>query len=98
MEEQSTGSKQVLEAIGRLNNANQLVKSSSEEMLEGSRHVISESRNLEMLTGEINNRMNEMAAGAEQINVAVTQVDAISGQNKENIDVLVQEVSKFKVS
>jgi methyl-accepting chemotaxis protein len=41
--------------------------------------------------------MNEMATGAEQINVAVTQVNDISGHNKENIDVLVQEVAKFKV-
>jgi methyl-accepting chemotaxis protein len=41
--------------------------------------------------------MNEMATGAEQINVAVTRVNDISGQNKENIDVLVQEVAKFKV-
>jgi methyl-accepting chemotaxis protein len=97
MEEQSTGSKQILEAIGRLNEANQLVKSSSREMLEGSKQVINESKNLEMLTGEISNEMNEMATGAEQINVAVTHVNTISGKNKENIDVLVREVSKFKV-
>jgi methyl-accepting chemotaxis protein len=97
MEEQSTGSKQILEAIGRLNDANQLVKSSSGEMLEGSRQVITESKNLEILTGEISSGMNEMATGAEQINVAVMRVNAISGQNKENIDLLVQEVSKFKV-
>jgi methyl-accepting chemotaxis protein len=50
-----------------------------------------------MLTGEISNRMNEMATGAEQINVAVIYVNTISGKNKENIDVLVREVSKFKV-
>jgi methyl-accepting chemotaxis protein len=41
--------------------------------------------------------MNEMASGADQINDAVTQVNTISGKNKESIDVLVREVSKFKV-
>jgi methyl-accepting chemotaxis protein len=41
--------------------------------------------------------MNEMATGADQINAAVHQVNTISGKNKENIDVLVKEVSKFKV-
>jgi methyl-accepting chemotaxis protein len=41
--------------------------------------------------------MNEMAVGSEQINIAVNRVNEISGQNKENIDVLVREVSKFKV-
>jgi methyl-accepting chemotaxis protein len=97
MEEQSAGSKQILEAIGRLNEATGMVKSGSEEMLEGSRQVIQESRNLEMATQEITNGMNEMATGADQINVAVTRVNTISGENRENIEVLVREVSKFKV-
>ncbi|MDR1986513.1 MAG: methyl-accepting chemotaxis protein [Treponema sp.] len=97
MEEQKTGSKQILEAIGQLTEATQMVKGGSEEMLEGSRQVIQESRNLETATQEITNGMNEMAARADQINVAVNRVNEISGQNKENIDVLVREVSKFKV-
>jgi methyl-accepting chemotaxis protein len=41
--------------------------------------------------------MNEMASGADQINVVVNRVNDISGQNKANIDVLVSEVSKFKI-
>jgi methyl-accepting chemotaxis protein len=97
MEEQSVGSKQILEAIGRLNEATQLVKGSSGEMLEGSKQVIQESKNLELATQEITNGMNEMATGADQINVAVTRVNSISGENKESIDVLVREVAKFKV-
>jgi methyl-accepting chemotaxis protein len=66
-------------------------------MLEGSREVIQEGKNLEMATQEITNGMNEMATGADQINVAVSQVNNITGENKQNIDILVQEVSKFKV-
>jgi methyl-accepting chemotaxis protein len=38
-----------------------------------------------------------MATGADQINVAVTRVNTISGDNKENINVLVREVAKFRV-
>jgi methyl-accepting chemotaxis protein len=97
MEEQSVGSKQILEAIGQLNEATRLVKDSSAEMLEGSRQVIQEGRNLEIATQEITNGMNEMATGADQFNVAVTRVNAISGENKDSIDVLVREVAKFKV-
>jgi methyl-accepting chemotaxis protein len=97
MEEQGAGSKQILEAIGQLNEETQVVKGGSEEMLEGSKQVIQESRSLEMVTQEIANGMNEMASGADQINVAVIRVNEISGQNKENIDALVREVSKFKV-
>jgi methyl-accepting chemotaxis protein len=97
MEEQGTGSKQILEAIGQLNDVTQMVKGGSEEMLEGSKQVIQESKNLELATQEITNGMNEMATGADQINVAVNRVNTISGENKENIDILVREVSKFKV-
>jgi methyl-accepting chemotaxis protein len=97
MEEQSVGSQQILEVIGQLNDITQMVKGGSDEMLEGSTEVIGEGRNLEMATQEITNGMNEMAAGADQINIAVNRVNEISGQNKENIDILVQEVSRFKV-
>jgi methyl-accepting chemotaxis protein len=41
--------------------------------------------------------MNEMTTGAGQINMVVSRVNEISGYNKENIDALVGEVSKFKV-
>jgi methyl-accepting chemotaxis protein len=97
MEEQSTGSKQILEAISQLNEITRQVKGGSTEMLEGSREVIQESKNLEMATQEITNGMNEMASGADQINIAVSQVNTLSGENKENIDLLVKEVSRFKV-
>jgi methyl-accepting chemotaxis protein len=97
MEEQSVGSRQILEAIGQLNDVTQMVKDGSGEMLEGSKQVIQESKNLEIATQEITNGMNEMASGASQINVAVNQVNTISGKNKENIDVLVKEVLKFKI-
>jgi methyl-accepting chemotaxis protein len=97
MEEQSTGSQQILEAIGQLNNITQMVKSSSVEMREGSQEVIQEGKNLEMATQEITNGMKEMAAGTDQINSAVTQINSISGENKNNIDILVKEVARFKV-
>jgi methyl-accepting chemotaxis protein len=97
MEEQNTGSQQILEALGQLNDISQMVKDGSIEMLEGSREDIQEGKNLEMVTQEITSGMNEMATGADQINVAVMKVNTISGENKESIDVLVQEVSRFKV-
>ncbi|MHC6202527.1 methyl-accepting chemotaxis protein [Breznakiellaceae bacterium SP9] len=97
MEEEGRGSLQILESIGRLNEVTQKVKNGSEEMLEGSRQVISEGKNLEMATQEISGSMNEMASGAEQINVAVNEVNNLSGRNKENIDILVREVSRFKI-
>jgi methyl-accepting chemotaxis protein len=97
MEEQRQDSRQILEAIGKLNELTKMVKHGSIEMLEGSKEVIMESKNLETSTAEISRGMNEMASGAGQINSAVIHVEEISKTNKDCIDKLVTEVSKFKV-
>ena len=97
MEEQGSGSKQILESISQLNEVTQVVKSGSDRMQVESKQVIDESKKLGMVTEEITNGMNEMATGADQINIAVNKVNSISGDNKESIDILVREVSRFKV-
>jgi methyl-accepting chemotaxis protein len=97
MEEQDRGSKQILEAIARLNDVTQEVKRGSSEMREGSLQVINESKNLETVTLEITRGMNEMSAGADEINAAVDRVNGISGQNREHINTLVEAVAKYKV-
>jgi len=97
MEEQGQGSKQILEAIGQLNDITRQVKGGSHEMQEGSNEVIQEGKNLEMITQEITGGMNEMATGADQINIAVHRVNELTVSNQEKISVLTTEVSKFKV-
>ena len=97
MEEQGRGSHQILEAVARLNELTQMVKQGSAEMLDGSKEVIQESNNLERVTVEISGGMNEMANGAEQIDIAVDHINGISKSNKDHIDALFAELSKFKV-
>jgi methyl-accepting chemotaxis protein len=97
MEEQGVGSRQILEGVGNINDITRQVKSGSQEMLEGANEVIQESENLEKVTQEVASGMNEMAAGADQINTAVHHVNEISIKNREGIDTLMMEVSKFKV-
>ncbi|MCL2804534.1 MAG: methyl-accepting chemotaxis protein [Treponema sp.] len=97
MEEQGEGSKQLLEGVTNVNDITRHVKTGSSEMLEGAKEVIQESTNLERVTQEITSGMNEMASGAEQINVAVHHVNEISIKNREGINTLTKEVSRFKV-
>ncbi|MDR3337959.1 MAG: methyl-accepting chemotaxis protein [Treponema sp.] len=97
MEEQGQGSKQILEAVGRLNEITNQVKEGSVEMLSGSREVIDTSKSMGAITQEISNGMSEMATGAEQINIAVNRVNEISRTNKSDIDELIQEVDKFRI-
>ena len=97
MEEQSQGSQQVLQAISDVHSVTQQVKGGSQEMLEGSKEIIHEGKNLERATQEITVSMNEMAAGAEHINSAVNRINELTRNNRQNIDMLVKEVSLFKV-
>jgi methyl-accepting chemotaxis protein len=75
----------------------EIIRNAMEEQEQGSGQVIAESSNLERITQEIENGMNEMAAGADQINIAVHNVSEMSSKNREAIDDLLKEVSKFKI-
>jgi methyl-accepting chemotaxis protein len=97
MEEQGQGSKQVLDSVSNVSGLTRQVKGGSQEMLEGSREVMNESRNLEKMTQEITGGMNEMATGADQVNIAVNHVNEISAKNRDGINTLMREVSRFKI-
>jgi methyl-accepting chemotaxis protein len=97
MEEQGSGSQQILEAVAQLNEISGSVKDGSQEMLEGSREVIDQRRNLEAATAEITAGMNEMATSAGYINTAVGEVNELCRQNQEYISVLVEALARFKV-
>ena len=97
MEEQSVGSKQILESIGKVNEVSQQVKHGSKEMQEGSSEVIRESQDLERVTHEISSNINEMAAGVNQINTAVHQISELGAKNKEQTKILLDEISKFTI-
>jgi len=97
MKEQGIGGKQTLDGVSHMVNITRQVEAGSQEMSAGAKEVIRESSNLEKMTEEIALGMNEMATGVQQVNEAVNHVNAISGKNREGIDVLMREVSRFKV-
>ena len=97
MEEQTSGSNQVLEAISMLNSITQNVQAGSQEMLTGSQQVMKETISMNTITQEITDGMGEMASGAEQITIAVGKVNELSEENRTSIESLIKEVEKFKV-
>ena len=98
MKEQEHGSKEVLTAIKNINTVTMEVQAGSDEMLKGGEGVAAEMRKLDNLTRIITDSMNEMAAGAVQINNTVQEVNEITQKNKQNIDNLAKEIGKFKVN
>ena len=97
MREQENGSKEVLSAIRDINTVTNQVNDGSAEMLRGGENVAQEMQKLDELTRVITDSMNEMASGAVQISNAVQEVNEISQKNKQSIENLANEVSKFKV-
>jgi len=90
--------KQVPEVVSHLNEITRQINNESAEIQSGSKEAALENRYLKLLNEEISAGINEMAAGADQINTAVTRVNEISEKNKKNIDLMVQGVSMFKAA
>ena len=61
------------------------------------RIIKKEATNMNAITQEIPNGMGEMASGAEQVTVAVNNVNELTVKNKSSIEALMKEVGKFKV-
>ena len=97
MEQQDAGNKEILAAMGSSNEITQNVRSNSSEIHNAGREAVDESKNLENLTGEVTNAINEIASGIDNINIIVTRTSEISGKNKDDIDTLLKEISKFTV-
>ena len=98
MEQQDTGRKQILTMIRDAKNLSEQVHAQSEEMQTGSKEVITEGKNLELLTTDMTNGFNDIAMNMNQINTTVARVSEIARENKESIAVLIQSLSRFKYS
>lgn len=97
MQEQESGSREVLHTIRAINTVTMEVSAGSTEMLKGSEGVAEEMRKLDNLTRIIVDSMNEMASGAVEISNTVQDVNEITQKNKASIENLAAEVKKFKL-
>ena len=97
MQEQETGSAQVMEAMKSIDDSTAEVKSSSLEMLSGGKQIVAEMDELGTSTALITSSISEMAAGTDQIINAIENVNRSSVNNKENMDGLMDSVSFFKL-
>ncbi|MBP7095073.1 MAG: methyl-accepting chemotaxis protein [Spirochaetia bacterium] len=96
MQEQSSGSVQILESLAAINEVTRDVRASADEMEEGSGSILKETKRLLQLASELENGMNEMAAGADEIRRAATDTNELSVGAAESVRSLVSETDKFK--
>ena len=97
MEEQNAGSNQVLTSISDIKDSSEIVKNNSVMLLEGGKQIGEEMKILANTTLEISGSMTEMSAGSVQITKSVESAQNSSAENKQNLDSLKEEVSRFKI-
>jgi len=97
MEQQDAGNKEVFAAMTESNEITQNVRSNSSEIQNASQEVAEQSRQLENLTGELTGAISDITLGIGSINAAVTHTSDICQKNKEDIDTLIREISKFNI-
>ena len=96
MQEQSSCSRNVLDTMNEMSVVTSRVSTGSEEVLRNEESVAQGIHTLNDAARIITESMNEMASGAVQINNAVQEVNEITQKNKQSIQNLAEEVSRFK--
>lgn len=97
MDEQSAGSKQVIDAMHEIHAITAEVRDNANEMQEGSKTVIAQMQKLESITVQITGAMAEISNGVSGLNNGMQEVSAIGHENQESIDNVSSEINQFKV-
>ncbi|MDR2471329.1 MAG: bacteriohemerythrin [Treponema sp.] len=98
MEEQTVGSKQILEAVERLNEITRKVKTGAAEMQQETAEVIREGKNLTTAAAEISSGILEIASRTGQVGESVKRLKEIGNKNRANIETLGKAISRYSVS
>ncbi len=97
MEEQTEGSKQITDALHSMNDSTIEVRNASEEMSSGNKLILAEVKNLQDATQVMLGSMEEMSIGAEKINATGAHLKSISGNLKNTINEIGEQINQFEV-
>ena len=97
MEEQQTGSKQILDSLKLMNDSTYEVKTAGQEMKSGNQLILKEIQNLQDATVVIKESMGEMSAGTKDMNRTSAALSEISSQVRSSIQKIGVEIDQFKV-
>jgi methyl-accepting chemotaxis protein len=97
MDEQETGSKQILAALKMMNDSTTEVRTASGEMTVGNKAILSEVHNLQETTDMITGSMSDILVLARQIRETAVRLENVSGDVDSSVRVIGDEVDLFKV-
>ena len=96
MEEQQTGSKQILDSIKIMNDNTFEVKTASHEMKEGNQMILGEVQNLQNTTLIIRDSMEGMSAGAQSMDQTSSSLSEIAEQVRDTVEKIGGQIDLFK--
>ncbi len=97
MEEQTTGSSQILESLTDMKNESALVDDSAKSLASGITGIEKDMTSVNTISTTVLDSMDEMAAGSQQISQATQNVSDLSLKTKDAVDNINELISKFKV-
>ena len=97
MEEQRSGSQQIISALHNMNDSTVDVKGAATKMNEGNKAILQEVGQLQRFTEAMKASIDEMESGAKKINETGSVLESISGRVRDSIDKIGQEIDQFKV-
>ncbi len=97
MEEQQTGSKQIIDALHTMNDTTAEVKTSAKEMDTGNQHIAKEIAELQNAAESMNDAIGQMATGAENITQSGSMLSNITAEVSDSIRQIADEIDQFKV-
>jgi len=98
IEKQEAGSRSLAETTESLKGITQNVRNGSAQMLTGSKKITESGNTLESLTSEVLKGITEISKGINIINDDVQRIQEISIQNKKSVDVLINAITKFRLT
>ncbi|MBP5793565.1 MAG: cache domain-containing protein [Spirochaetaceae bacterium] len=97
MDEQKEGSKQVYEALTNINTSSGQVREMTHSMEEAINKTNTEMTTMTQIADTVAGSMDEMSAGAVEINKSAQEVSNMAKQTRDNIDTMESMFGHFKV-
>ncbi len=97
MEEQATGSSQILESLSNMKNESTSVDDSSKQLNEGMGNINQDMEAVNQISSTILGSMDEMAAGSEQISRATQNVSELAHKTLDAMQIINDYINQFKV-
>ncbi len=97
MEEQQSGSQQILEALQLMNNSTSEVKGAAEEMTRGGELIMKDIQELQSSMDNINTAVAEITSGTDYVNETTSQLTEISNVLTDSIEKINGDINQFKI-